>query len=74
LIYDPGDLLPGSVIACNLNEVPTGSVAVFHHEEGRFSSMGDKAPKDIKKKKKNADAKKTSSAKPAASPPKTDKK
>jgi len=36
--------------------------------------MGDKAPKDIKKKKKNADAKKTTAAKPASSPSKTEKK
>ncbi len=36
--------------------------------------MGDKAPKDIKKKKKNADAKKATPSKPAAAPAKSDKK
>ncbi len=36
--------------------------------------MGDKAPKDIKKKKKIAETKKSATSKPASSPTKSDKK
>lgn len=40
---------------------------------GRVPKMGDKAPKDIKKKKKVAETKKAASVKPASTP-KSDKK